>query len=400
MATYQPENSFARGSNAQLEVETYPNPNPVGFEGTNVNKLTEEQNRTVEEQIRIAWEPMGMDELPPIIGFELNVDYNLDLKEYDGTLYTNAGTFDEKWLKESGDGQNVVQRAEVMTAEGAKVASSIHFSVVGGLQEQKISGGTPADAAQAAGEEFHQSGNVSATLEVNMQAANRPDVGHEQSAFMGVNNGTIAYGSGLIGHERASSFSNVLAANSSGFNTAPTNYNAVRNIQRASTDAPEIPASSKGNINYKGNRKGKGKQKAVAEIQASKFAESNTTTISSSSKEKGNPNENEQTVLHLLKDVNLSFTNNLVSSLTTQHPDTAAAREKIDKALQLTGGALEMVTGWAQKSADMVDGKEKFLMQKREKAMGQTEMILKALAEAAEINWEEVGTGEEALNGA
>ncbi|KAL7276401.1 hypothetical protein RUND412_000606 [Rhizina undulata] len=86
MATYQPENSFEPGSNAQLGVETNTNPKPDNYEGLNVNKLTE-------EQIQMAWEPMGMDELPPISGFELNVDYNIDLKEYSGSLYF---TSDEK----------------------------------------------------------------------------------------------------------------------------------------------------------------------------------------------------------------------------------------------------------------------------------------------------------------
>ncbi|KAL7276400.1 hypothetical protein RUND412_000605 [Rhizina undulata] len=175
---------------------------------------------------------------------------------------------------------------------------------MGGLQNQKFSGGALADTAQAAGEDFQQSGNFSAALSVDMQAANRPDVGHRESGY----------------HHH-----------------------------------PLL----------------KGKE---------------------------NTSENEQIVQHLLKDVNLTFTNNLNSSLMlNQHQDPVAAREKIDRALQVTGVAL-IFMDWAQKSADyMVDGKEKFLVEKREKemffimrraarAMGQTEMLLKALAEAAGID--------------
>ncbi|KAL7276396.1 hypothetical protein RUND412_000600 [Rhizina undulata] len=440
LATYQPgQNSFSPGSNAQLEVETYPNPNLNDCAGTNVGELAEEQIRIVDEQIRMAWEPMdidelppvsefelrmawvtmGMDELPPISGFELNADDNLDLKEYDGSSHTNAGTPKEKRFTESGDGQDVVQGAEVMAAEGVNAAegtASNHFFARAGehmvARADNVSGGAGADAAQAASEDLQQSENVSAAFNIDivMQAPDRPDVRHRKSAFFVVD---TAYNSGSIGHEPTSGASNIFAAKSSGFNTS-TNNNAVHNIQRASTVAPEITGSSKENINDKGKGKGKGKwkgegkvtgkgkgkekgkQRAEAEIQNPEFSESTTKLIS---KEKVKINENEKILLHLLKDVSLTFTNNLVSSL-NQHQDTAAAREKIDKALQLTGGALEMVKDWVQKPAGMA-GNEKSLMEKREKwAMGQTAMVLKALAEAAGIDWEEARIEEEVQDGA
>ncbi|KAL7275348.1 hypothetical protein RUND412_001705 [Rhizina undulata] len=360
MAIYQPENLFAPGSNAQLDAETLtytnPKPNYIDLEGTNVNKLTKEQMRTVEEQIRMAWEPMDMDELPSISGFELNVDYNIDLQEYSRLTQVlptiRSGLRNPMTGRYSSRGRKLRQWKERI-----RMLSSHRFSVVGVLQKQKISAGAPADAAQAAGhgEEFQQWGNFSAALAVGMQAANRPDVKHRESVFMGFNviTGTTAYdsGSGLIGHELASSASNACfcAANTFEFDTAPPNH-------------------------------------------AFKFTESTTytTTIPSSTKNgKGNTNENERIVLHenLLKDVDLTFTNNLVSSLMlNQHQDPVAAREKIDN-----------------KSADTIDvgGKEMFLAGERKKwAMGQTEMVPRALAKAAGIDWEEDGMEQEMLDGA